>query len=198
MSLAAENYVSPQKTRNLDWAAWLGCALIVVFWLGLIVAAPILKADGFASGADYIYTPFSYLCHQFSDRSFHLFGEQLAVCARCFGVYSGFVIGVLAFPIIRSVHETNAPPRIVLLLAPFPTAIDFTLGFFGIWENTHLSRFLTGAILGVVCGFFIVPGVVEISRFVWLKNKKKTQVETVPMPNASAAPNDCSRPDLRI
>lgn len=197
MSFSAQNYISPEIIRKLDWKAWSATALFVALWLAFIVCAPLLKANGFAAAAHYIYAPFSYLCHQFSDRSFHLAGEQLAVCARCFGVYAGLGIGVLIYPFLRSVHSGEAPPRVVLFLAPIPTAVDFALGFFGILANTHFSRFVTGAILGVVCAFFVVPGIVEINRFLWLKNKKKAFGAPV-LPQNPSAPSDYSRPDLRI
>ncbi|MDQ4122898.1 MAG: DUF2085 domain-containing protein [Acidobacteriota bacterium] len=196
MSLSAENYISPGKTRKLDLEAWGATALFVLLWVGLIVASPVLKAAG-SEVAGYIYAPFSYLCHQLSERSLHLAGEQLAVCSRCFGVYAGLAIGIWAYPFLRTISETDAPPRIVLFLAPVPTAIDWTLGLFGIWENTHWSRFLTAAVLGVVCAFFVVPGIVEINRFFRLKNKKKIEVNTAP-PKTNSAPSDYSRPDLRI
>lgn len=196
MSLTAENYVSPQKTKKLDWAVWSATALFVLLWLGLIAAAPVLKANGFAATANYIYAPFSYLCHQISERSLHFASEPLAVCARCFGVYAGLAVGVAAYPFLRPIHDTNAvAPRIVLFLALVPTAIDWVLGFFGIWENTHFSRFATGAFLGAICAFFVVPGLVDINRFLWLKNKKKIAVVTPPNHDA---PSDYSRPDLRI
>jgi hypothetical protein len=51
-----------------------------------------------------------------------------------------------------------------LALALVPITIDWSLTFFGIWENTQLSRFATGAILGAACATFIVPAVVEITR----------------------------------
>jgi hypothetical protein len=43
-------------------------------------------------------------------------------------------------------------------------AVDWSLTFFGVWENTLLSRFITGLILGVACSTYIVPAVVEITR----------------------------------
>jgi uncharacterized membrane protein len=126
-----------------------------------------------------------------------LAGEQLAVCARCFGVYAGLGSGVLLYPLLRSVQNGEAPPRVVLFLAPVPAAIDFALDFLGIWQNTHFSRFATGAILGAVCAFFVVPGIVEINRFWWLKNKRKPG-KTAILPTEVSAPSDYSRPDLRI
>jgi hypothetical protein len=41
--------------------------------------------------------------------------------------------------------------------------VDFALGFFGVWQNTHLSRFLTALLLGAVTAFYVVPGVVDLS-----------------------------------
>ena len=54
-----------------------------------------------------------------------------------------------------------------------PIAIDWSLGAFGIWENTHLSRFITGLILGAACAIYIVPALVEIFRLVTGKSKLK-------------------------
>jgi len=52
-------------------------------------------------------------------------------------------------------------------------AVDWLLGFFEIWENTHLSRFLTGAILGTACAIFIIPALAEI--FQLLSNKRQVK-----------------------
>lgn len=197
MNQAAENYISPRQTGKLDWAAWGGSAFVVAVWIALIVAAPLLRANDFPAAANWIYAPFSYLCHQISVRSFYFAGEQLAVCARCFGVYAGLGFGILVYPLVRSVHSGEAPPRVVLFLAPVPILIDFALDFFGVWQNTHFSRVTTGAILGAVCAFFVVPGIVEINRFWRLKNKKKTAAAAV-SPHETSAPSDYSRPDLRI
>ena len=40
---------------------------------------------------------FSFLCHQDPSRTFHPGGEPLAMCARCVGVYAGFL---LAWPMM--------------------------------------------------------------------------------------------------
>jgi uncharacterized membrane protein len=146
---------------------WL---LTFLFWTAIvafIIFAPILRAQGF--GANWIYELFSYFCHQISERSFHIEGEKFAVCARCFGVYFGIAAGVCVYPLVRSLDDLQPLPRILLLLAPVPTTVDFALGYFGIWANTHLSRFLTALILGFGIAFFLVPGALEISRFAFRK-----------------------------
>jgi hypothetical protein len=55
-----------------------------------------------------------------------------------------------------------------------PMVVDFSLTFFDIWENTHLSRTITGAILGITCAFFIVPAIIEISFFLREKFQKNS------------------------
>ena len=143
---------------------WKITSLVVLVWVGFIVAAPILSTEGLAAAASPIYKFFSYICHQISDRSFHLAGHQLAVCSRCFGVYVGLLAGVIVYPMWRSIDSIEPIPRFWLFLSLVPISVDWSLGVFGIWENTHLSRFLTGLILGSACATFIVPALVEIVR----------------------------------
>jgi hypothetical protein len=50
------------------------------------------------------------------------------------------------------------------MLATLPLVVDFALGYFSIWENTYLSRFVTGALLSSVAVFYIIPGLVELSQ----------------------------------
>ena len=49
------------------------------------------------------------------------------------------------------------------MLATLPLLIDFALGYFSIWDNTHLSRFLTGALLSSVAVFYVMPGLIDLS-----------------------------------
>src|SRR5690348_7013342 len=104
------------------------------------------------------------MCHQMSDRSFHIEGEKFGVCSRCFGVYFGLFFGLVIYPLWRRVDEVEPISRIWLFLSLVPIGIDWALGVFGIWANTFTSRFFTGLILGVACATFIVPAAVEITR----------------------------------
>src|SRR5205085_7886478 len=91
-------------------------------------------------------------------------GQPLAVCARCAGVYAGVAVGVLCYPLVRSLARTDMPARRWLLLAALPMCVDFTLGLTGLWANTHTSRALTGALLGAVAALYVVPGLLDLSR----------------------------------
>ena len=132
-------------------------------FVGLIVLAPLLQAKGALAAAQAIYKGFSVACHQESARSLHVGGFPFAVCARCTGLYAGALAGVAAYPLARDLAGREMPWRMWLILAAVPTTVDFALGFFGVWDNTHLSRFLTASLLGVVSAFYIVPGLVDLS-----------------------------------
>lgn len=144
-------------------AVWAGTCAIALAILGLIVGAPIAQAFGHPSIASSIYKTFSFVCHQIPDRSFHLAGHQFAVCSRCTGLYTGFAAAALVYPWARSLKRTDTPSLLWLILATLPLVIDFALGYFSIWENTHLSRFLTGALLSSVAVFYIMPGLIDLS-----------------------------------
>lgn len=160
MTQPASSYISfdiQRRLRAQAWRVWIITSLVVLMWVGSIVAAPLL-------GLSSVYSFFSYLCHQIPDRSLHIDGHSLAVCTRCFGVYFGLLAGVMIYPLWRPIEEIEPIRRFWLFLSLVPVTIDWSLTMFGIWENTHLSRFVTGMILGVACATFIVPALVEITR----------------------------------
>jgi uncharacterized membrane protein len=174
MNEPVENYIPQDFTERFRKQAqkvWFISLLVVFAWVFVILLAPIAKANGFENISAPIYKFFSFICHQIDSRSFHVENHQFAVCARCFGVYFGLFLGFVIYPLIRRVDEIEPLPRFWLFLAMIPIGIDWSLGVFGIWENTHLSRFLTGMILGVTCAIFIVPALVELVRL--LSNKSK-------------------------
>lgn len=174
MPQSIENYVPQfvvQKMRRQAIFVWCVFAAFAAAWISVILLAPIAEANGFTTVSKLIYTFFSYLCHQMPSRSFHLENNSFAVCSRCFGVYFGLLFGAILYPIFRQIEETEPLPRFWLFLALIPMAIDWSLGFFGIWENTHLSRFLTGLIVGTACAVFIIPALVELTFYLLNKNK---------------------------
>ncbi len=173
MPEAIENY-TPQafllRMRKQARTVWSVSFLIVFTWVFLILLAPFAAVNNFTGVSAPIYKFFSYICHQIPARSFHYAEYALAVCSRCFGVYFGLFFGFIIYPLFKKIEEVEPLPRFWLFLAMIPIGIDWTLGVFGIWENTHFSRFVTGMILGAACAVFIVPALVEI---VWLLTGKK-------------------------
>ncbi len=153
---------SGEHARRRAFFVW--CALVAgaLALVGVIVLAPIMLAGGWTGAARVVYLSFHALCHQIPERSFYVGNFPLAVCTRCTGLYTGAAAGVLLYPLARKLTRTDAPARAWLLIAALPTAIDFTLGITGLWENTHWSRFLTALVLGAATAFYIVPGLVDL------------------------------------
>src|SRR5678815_379247 len=134
---------------------WGVSAGIVASLVSLIIVAPLAAAAGHNGLAFAIYRAFGTLCHQLPERSYFIDGHKFAVCSRCTGIYAGFAFTLLLYPLVRSLRNTATPPRSLLILSALPLAIDFSLTFFGFWENTHTSRLLTGALLGSVSVFYV-------------------------------------------
>lgn len=158
--------VIPPEARSESRAPWIVWAIITAIALaivGLIVGAPFFQAHGHPEIASPIYKAFALVCHQIPDRSFHLSGHQFGVCSRCTGLYVGFAVAALVYPLARSLKRTDTPSRLWLILAALPLGVDFALSYFSIWQNNQLSRFSTGALLSSVAAFYIMPGLVELS-----------------------------------
>lgn len=177
---ASEAYI-PQMVaaqfRRQALRVWIVGLGVVLFWLGLILAAPLAKVEGLTQISAPLYKFFSYICHQIPSRTFFIDGEPFGVCSRCFGVYFGLVFGYLIYPLWRKVDEVEPIGKLWLFASCVPIAIDWALTIFGIWENTFLSRFLTGMVLGTACATFIVPATVEIARnFTWKRLAKQREL----------------------
>ena len=167
MSVLAENYVSQDLVkhyRRQAYRVWTISLAVVAFWVALILLPPLVAANNLQNISSPLYTFFSFICHQIPERSLHWGEHQLAVCSRCFGVYFGLFAGFLIYPIWRKIEDVEPLARFWLFLSLVPISIDWSLTIFGVWENTHLSRLITGAILGILCATFIVPALVEITR----------------------------------
>ncbi len=173
MKQLIENYVPQVSIKNMRRQAffvWGTFAFLTAFWVFLILLAPLARANGVNGIADPIYKFCSYICHQIPSRSYFAENQPFAVCARCFGIYFGLLLGFTLYPFLRPIEKIESLPRLWLFLAMIPMLIDWSLGFFEIWENTHLSRFLTGLILGAACAIFIVPALIEIF---WLLSSRR-------------------------
>lgn len=190
----SNTYVPQTGSIRKPVATWVIVLAFAAAICSLILAAPFALAGGHRSVAYNIYLPFSYLCHQIPARSFFLAEHPFAVCSRCTGIYAGFLLGVIGYPLVKSFRSTTTPARNWLFLAAIPLTIDFSLEFFGVWHNTHLSRFLTGALLGSVVVFYVLPGLIELS----LRHRTQPRLARNLLTNTSAAPSDYSSPERRI
>jgi uncharacterized membrane protein len=133
-------------------------ALLATTSLLAVLTAPLLPTAISAS----IYAVGSLVCHQLPERSFHLGGFQLPVCARCVGIYWGAAIGALVTVVTRPPGVARHARRI-LLLGALPTAITVVLESAGIWPATNIARATAGFPLGLVAALVVTGALATIN-----------------------------------
>ncbi len=107
------------------------------------------------------------LCHQMPDRSFFAHEHQYPLCARCTGMYLGFVTGVI-FLLVRG--RTKAarlpPPPIVALLVGFIVimgidGVNSTISIIPnapqLYHTTNIHRIITGTLYGLALSALFPP-----------------------------------------
>lgn len=171
------NRQARSDNHTADLSVWVAVAVFGLALVSAIIGAPLGESSGHVGFAAAIYKTFSFVCHQIPERSFHLAGHKFGVCSRCTGLYAGFAGAALIYPLVRSLQRTDTPSRLWLILATLPLVIDFALGYFSIWENTHLSRFLTGALLSSVAVFYIMPGLIDLSSVIVRRRARSSGTE---------------------
>lgn len=102
--------LAAQKLSN--WLVPLAALAILAGFLYIAPPGILGKADALGYA----------VCHRLDERSFHVDGRQLPLCARCSGMYLGAMVG-LVFLHFRYRRSAGLPPRIALAaLALFGSA----------------------------------------------------------------------------
>lgn len=146
---------------------YLLTVLGTTLWLAAIILAPYLRSRG-NPAFPFVYACFSPVCHQQPARSFFLFGFPLAVCARCFGIYAGFLGGLIAYPFQRGLASVRPLSVRLLVAVSAPVVVDTTANFLGLWNTSNGLRFVLGAGFGSILPFYLLAGLGDLV----LKGKK--------------------------
>ncbi len=142
---------------------WLLLAnLAAGFYLGLPILAPYLMHIGHPLPARMIYTVYSFLCHQLPERSYFIFGYQMAICQRCVAMYGSILLGGLLFGLLRGGLRPLSWK--VYILLNVPVAIDGVMQLVGLWESTWWLRTITGALFGISSVWLFYPYLEEGMR----------------------------------
>jgi uncharacterized membrane protein len=117
-----------------------------------------------------VYAIGDFNCHQISDRSFYLNGNQMPVCSRCTGLAIGFFLGSMLFvftipdadpfkmaltPILRKKAISISRTKAIILAVIFtgiliaPIAFDGLLQGLTDYESTNTVRLITGLLAGM-------------------------------------------------
>jgi uncharacterized membrane protein len=132
-----------------------------LLWVAAVVLAPLAIASpipAVARAAVAVYAAGGVVCHQRPDRSFHIHGRQVAVCARCTGLYvSALAGGLLALTLATSISSARA--RVWLLAAALPTLTTVGVELAGWASPSNTTRMLSALPLGAVAAWLVVTTV---------------------------------------
>lgn len=132
--------------------------LIISAWFSLLFLVPFFSQfQAFKLPFSFIFALFHLFCHQIPSRSFFVFGQQMPVCQRCFGIYSGLLIGALLIPIIADKKTERFPKKRWMLIAAAPLILDGVTQLLGLQESTPLLRVASGLIAGFAGTFYLLP-----------------------------------------
>ena len=137
-----------------------------VLWAAALPAATYLAT--LSSGAAQllavaVYGLGSVICHQRADRSFHLFAEQLPVCARCTGLYAGAALIAIAqlwgMRLRRPAADLTPAARRLLAITALPMAASIVYEWTTGDVPSNLARAATGVVLGAGVAYVILAAV---------------------------------------
>ncbi len=81
-------------------------------------------------------------CHQLAERSFFVKNIQFPVCARCTGIFVGYLLGFLIF------FQYKIPIYLCITFCLI-MFLDWLLQHRNIKQSTNLRRFITGTLCGI-------------------------------------------------
>jgi hypothetical protein len=151
-------------------------------WSIGVVMAPVVASGPVsqASSAGYafallVYAAGSMICHQRPERSFHLLGAQMPVCARCAGIYAGAAVaaivawsgtsespGGLSAEGLAGGRQSmrsgrfDARARRALLVAALPTAVTVMYEWMTGQAPGNWTRLVSGAPLGAAVAWVLL------------------------------------------
>jgi uncharacterized membrane protein len=107
------------------------------------------------------------ICHQIPERSFHLGGHRLPLCARCTGTYLGAAVGLAAIALLgRWRAGEMLPTWMVILMGGFIATmgfdglnsyLDLVLGRPLLYEPHNWLRAATGTLNGIALSMIVMP-----------------------------------------
>jgi uncharacterized membrane protein len=110
-----------------------------------------------------IYAIFAPTCHQIDSRCFALFGYPMAVCARCLGIYLGFLFGAILFPWWTQRQKTLALPQARMFVClTIPIGLDTIGNLLTLWSTPSILRLGLGWAWGMILPFYLIPGLVDV------------------------------------
>lgn len=156
--------------RVTQWIVPIAAFLALAAWMYIAPPGILGKMDALGYA----------VCHRIDERSFHVDGRQLPLCARCSGTFTAAFVG-LAFQAIVARRRAGLPPkRIIIPLALFflAFAVDGANSYLYLLKETtgelagipnlyvpnNTLRLFTGSGMGLAMSLFIYPA---FNQSVW-------------------------------
>jgi uncharacterized membrane protein len=153
----------------LDKLTFSNAFLIILILINILpVLAPILMAIGWTGPAKIIYLIFSFTCHQMHERSIHLFGYQVAWCARDWAIWLGMLLVTVSIKLwkLQGLKWYQVLPFVIPIamdgiIQTFATLAGYQ-GDYPLYISNNFSRVLTGGLFGVGLGVVLIPMVTNL------------------------------------
>jgi len=120
------------------------------------------------------------VCHQLPSRSLNIGNLYLPVCARCTGIYIGFLVSAVILFLMFRKKENDLPPAyitIILFLFILSTVINGVLSYFTPLSTSNNVRLVTG----FLCGSSIMAIIYPIFTFQYYEESKDKRIFSRPI-----------------
>ena len=150
---------SQPKKSAWRWALLALAAVLFITWLSLTPEGLLGKADavGYA------------VCHRIPERSFKIGDRQMAMCARCTGLFLGAMLGLL-FQLIqgRKGEMPPIPAAVLFGLLALSWVLDginsFTMltpNLPSVYQTQNWTRLITGTGMGLAVSAIVFPAFIQ-------------------------------------
>lgn len=162
-----DNQSARRRAHRWRWLIFGALALVLLGWLSATPGGLLGKADavGYA------------ICHRIDVRSFHLGTRQLPLCARCSGMYLGFLTGLTFLGVTQPRFGGMPGKRMLIALGTLVLAfaidgINSYLHLFpngpGLYEPHNSLRLLTGIGVGLSIAAVLYPAFNQTALSHWV------------------------------
>ncbi|MEM2273192.1 MAG: DUF2085 domain-containing protein [Candidatus Bathyarchaeia archaeon] len=109
-----------------------------------------------------------------SERSFFINGNQMPICARCFGIFMGVSFGTISSIIVKMRIDEKIHKRVlaILFIGYAPLMIDSLGQINGLWISINPIRLITGVVAGISFGLILSTLIDVIEKYTLIRKTK--------------------------
>jgi uncharacterized membrane protein len=173
-NFASETSRTPKHRKSSIWLTALVAVIILIAWLINTPPGILGKADavGYA------------ICHRIDERSFQIGGRQIAMCARCTGMYLGAMLGLIFQSCLGRRRAEWPALSIMMALGVFVLAFGIDGGnsaaklYLGrnlLYTPNNTLRMVTGTGMGVFISILLLP---TFHQTMWTRYSHKPSIQS--------------------